>query len=91
MHDYYYDIVCMQNYDIILLVRFCDVLYIELCIDHANIFIDSSPENHKYMFGFPVFSVGLPPVPTGYRSFSSGLPIGYRLTWRLNWKFEFVR
>jgi hypothetical protein len=50
MHNYYYDIVCMQNYDIIHLVRFCDVLYIELCMDHANIFIKSSPENHKYMF-----------------------------------------
>jgi hypothetical protein len=49
MHNYYYDIVCMQNYVIIPLVRSCDVLYIELCIDHANIFINSSPENHKYM------------------------------------------
>jgi hypothetical protein len=29
MHNYYYDIVCMQNYDIIHLVRFCDVLYIK--------------------------------------------------------------
>jgi hypothetical protein len=68
MQNYYYDIVCMQNYVIIPLVRFCDVLYIELCIDHANIFINSSPENHKYMFGFPVFSLGLPALPTGYRS-----------------------
>jgi hypothetical protein len=28
MHTYYYDIVCMQNYDIIPLVRLCEVLYI---------------------------------------------------------------
>jgi hypothetical protein len=68
MQNYYYDIVCMQNYVIIPLVRFCDVLYIELCIDHANICINSPPENHKYMFGFPVFSLGLPALPTGYRS-----------------------
>jgi hypothetical protein len=39
MHNYYYDTVCMQNYDIIPLVRFCDVLYIKLCIDHAKIFL----------------------------------------------------
>jgi hypothetical protein len=68
MHNY--------NYDIIHLVRFCDVLYIELCMDHANIFIKSSPENHKYMFGIPVFSLGLPALPTGKS-------IGYRLTCRL--------
>jgi hypothetical protein len=49
----------MQNYDIIPLVRFCDVLYIKLCIDHAKIFINSSPENHKTMFGFYAFTVGL--------------------------------
>jgi hypothetical protein len=91
MHNYYYDIVCMHNYDIIHLVRFCDVLYIKLCIDHANIFINSSPENQKHMVGFPVFSVGLPPLPSGYRSKPSGLPIGNRMNWRLNWKFEFVR
>jgi hypothetical protein len=60
MHNYYYDIVCMQNYDIIPLVRFCDVLYIKLCIEHAKIFINSSPENHKTMFGFSAFTVGLP-------------------------------
>jgi hypothetical protein len=59
MQNYYYDIVCMQNYDIIHLVRFCDVLYIKLCIDHAKIFINSSPENHKTMFGFSAFTVGL--------------------------------
>jgi hypothetical protein len=91
MHNYYYDIVCMRNYDIIPLVRFCDVFYIELCIDHANIFIKSSPENHKYMFGFPVFSLGLPPLPTGNRPLPNGKPIGYRLTCRLIWKFEFAR
>jgi hypothetical protein len=62
MHNYYYDIVCMQNYVIIPLVRFCDVLYIKLCIDHANIFINSSPENQKHTVGFPSFSFGLPPV-----------------------------
>jgi hypothetical protein len=60
MHNYYYDIVCIQNYDIIPLVRFCDDLYIKLCIDHAKIFINSSPENHKNMFGFSAFTVGLP-------------------------------
>jgi hypothetical protein len=48
MHNYYYDIVFMQNYDIIPQVRFCDVLYIKLCIDHANIFINSSPENRRF-------------------------------------------
>jgi hypothetical protein len=63
-----YDIVCMQNYVIIPLVRFCDVLYIKLCIDHANIFINSSPENQKHTVGFPSFSFGLPPVPIGNRS-----------------------
>jgi hypothetical protein len=62
MHNYYYDIVCMQNYVIIPLVRFCDVLYIKLCIDHANIFINSSLENQKHTVGFPSFSFGLPPV-----------------------------
>jgi hypothetical protein len=61
MHNYCYDIVCMQNYDIIPLVRFCDVLYIKLCIDHAKIFINSSPENHKTMFGFL-------PLPSVYHS-----------------------
>jgi hypothetical protein len=89
----------MKNYDIIHLVRFCDVLYIELCIDHANVSIKSSPENHKYMFGIPVFNLGLPALPTGYRSLPTGIglpalptgyrslptgkPIGYRLTCRL--------
>jgi hypothetical protein len=52
MHNYYYDIVCMQNYDIIPLVRFCEALYIKLCIDHAKIFINLPPGNHKNMFGF---------------------------------------
>jgi hypothetical protein len=88
MHNYYYDIFCMQNYDIIHLVRFCDVLYIKL---HANIFINSSPENQKHMVGFPGFILGLLALPTGYRSKPSGLPIGNRMNWRLNWKFEFVR
>jgi hypothetical protein len=75
MHTYYYDIGCMQNYDIIPLVRFCEVLYIYLCIDHAKIFINLPPGNHKNMFGFSAFHVGLPLKPTGYRSLLSGLPI----------------
>jgi hypothetical protein len=81
MHNYYYDIVCMQNYVIIPLVGFCDVLYIKLCIDHANIFINSSPEKHKCMFGFPVFSLGLPALPIGYRPKPIGKPLPYRLNW----------
>jgi hypothetical protein len=60
MHNYYYDIVCMQNYVISPMVGFCDVLYIKLCIKHANIYINSSPEKHKCMVGFSVFSRGLP-------------------------------
>jgi hypothetical protein len=71
---------------IIHLVRFCDVLYIELCIDHANIFIKSSQENHKYMFGIPVFSLDLPALPTGYRSLPTGKPISYRLNCRFDLK-----
>jgi hypothetical protein len=72
MHNYYYDIVCMQNYDIIPLVRLCEVLYISLCIDHAKIFINSLPENHKNMVGFSAFPDGLPPKPTGNRSLPRG-------------------
>jgi hypothetical protein len=75
MHNYYYDIVCMQNYDIISLVRFCEVLYINLCIDHTKIFINLLPGNHKNMFDFCAFHVGLLPKPTGNRSLLSGLPI----------------
>jgi hypothetical protein len=75
MHTYYYDIGCMQNYDIIPLVRFCEVLYIYLCIDHAKIFINLPPGNHKNMFGFSAFHVGLPLKLTGYRSLPSGLLI----------------
>jgi hypothetical protein len=74
MHSYYFDIICMQNYDIIYLVRFCDVLYIKLCIDHANIFINSSPENQKHMFGFPVFSITYRP----YRSVTGPNRAAYR-------------
>jgi hypothetical protein len=61
MHNYYYDIVCMQNYDIIPLVRFCEVLYINLCIGHAKIFINLPPGNQK------TCSVFLP-LPSVYRS-----------------------
>jgi hypothetical protein len=64
----------MQNYDIIPLVRFCEVIYINLCIDHAKIFINLPPGNHKIMFGFSAFKVGLPLKPTGYQSLPSGLP-----------------
>jgi hypothetical protein len=46
MHNYYYDIVCMQKYDIIPLVRFCEVLYINLCIDHAT----REPQKHVQFF-----------------------------------------
>jgi hypothetical protein len=52
MNDYYYDIVCMQNYDIIPLVRFCEVLYINIRISHAKIFINLPPGNHTNVFGF---------------------------------------
>jgi hypothetical protein len=65
----------MQNYDIIPLVRFCEVLYINLCIDGAKIFINLPLGNNKNMFGFYAFNVGLPLKPTGYRSLPSGLPI----------------
>jgi hypothetical protein len=64
----------MQSYDIIPLVRFCEVIYINLCIDHAKIFINLPPGNHKIMFGFSAFKVGLPLKPTGYQSLPSGLP-----------------
>jgi hypothetical protein len=87
MHNYYYDIVCMQNYDITPLVRFCEVLYINLCIDHAKIFINLPPENHKNMFSFSAFHAGLPPnrpVTGPYRAV-------YRLNCRFNLDFEFVR
>jgi hypothetical protein len=52
MNDYYYDIICMQNYDIIPLVRFCEVLYINICIGHAKILINLPPGNHTNVFGF---------------------------------------
>jgi hypothetical protein len=65
----------MQNYYIIPLVRFREVLYINLSIDHAKIFINLPSENHKNMFGFSAFHVGLPPKPTGNRSLPNGLPI----------------
>jgi hypothetical protein len=74
MHNYYYDIVSMQNYDIIAFVRFCEVLYINLCIDHAKIFINLPPRNQKHV-RFSAFHVGLPLKPTSYRSLPSGLPI----------------
>jgi hypothetical protein len=61
MHNYYYGIVCMQNYDIIPLVRFCDVLYINLCIDHAKIFINLPPGNQKTSSVFLLLT-------SGYRS-----------------------
>jgi hypothetical protein len=51
MHNYYYDIVCMQNYDIIPFMRFCEVLYINICIVHAKIFINLPPGNHENSFG----------------------------------------
>jgi hypothetical protein len=75
MHNYYYDIICMQNYDIIPLVRFCEVLYINICIGHAKIFINLPPGNHENIFGFYTFHVGLPLKPTGYRCLPNGLPI----------------
>jgi hypothetical protein len=52
MNDYYYDIVSMQNYDIIPSVRFCEVLYINIRIGHAKIFINLPPGNHTNVFGF---------------------------------------
>jgi hypothetical protein len=52
MHNYYYDIVCMQNYDIIHLVRFCEVIYINLCIGHAKIFINLPTGDHEKYFRF---------------------------------------
>jgi hypothetical protein len=85
MHNYYCDIACMQNYDIIPLVRFCEVLYINLCISHAKIFINLPPGNHKNIFGFSAFHVGLPPKPTGYRFLPSGLPIRTDCTGVLIW------
>jgi hypothetical protein len=91
MHNYYYDIVCMQNYDITPLVRFCEVLYINLCIDHAKIFINLPPENHKNMFSFSAFHVSLPPKPTGNWSLPSRFTDRNRLNWRFNLDFEFVR
>jgi hypothetical protein len=65
----------MQNYDIIPLVRFYEVLYINLFIDHAKIFINLPLGNHKNMFGFSAFHIGLLLIPIGYRSLPSGLPI----------------
>jgi hypothetical protein len=79
MHNYYYDIVCMQNYVIIPLVRFCDVLYIELCIDHDSIFINSSPENHKYISVF----LSSASVYQPYRPVTDPNRTVNRLTWRL--------
>jgi hypothetical protein len=86
MHNYYYDIVCMQNYDIIPLVRFCEVLYINLCIGHAKIFINLSPGNHKNIFDFSPFHVGnrLPVLTERFTDPN-------RLHWRFNLDFEFVR
>jgi hypothetical protein len=78
MHNYYYDIVCMQNYDIIPLVRFCEVLYINLCIDHAKIYINLPPGNHKNMFDFlPLTSVyrSNRPVTGPYRAVYRSKPI----------------
>jgi hypothetical protein len=57
MHDYYYDIVCMQNYDIIPLLRFCEVLYINIRIGHAKIFINLPPGNHENSFSKSVKTV----------------------------------
>jgi hypothetical protein len=87
----YYDIVCMQNYDIMPLERFCEVLYIKLCIGHAKIFINLPPGNHENIFGFSAFHVGLPPKPTGYRCLANGLLIRTDCTNVLVWIFEFVR
>jgi hypothetical protein len=80
MHDYHYhySIVCTiitMTLFVCKTMRFCEVLYINLCIDHAKIFINLPPGNHKNIFGFSAFHVGLLPKPTGYRSLPSGLPI----------------
>jgi hypothetical protein len=56
MHNYYYDIICMQNYDIIPLLRFCEVLYINLCIGHAKIFINLPLGDHEKYFRFVCLS-----------------------------------
>jgi hypothetical protein len=60
---------------IIHLVRFCEVLYINLCTGHAKIFINLPLGNHENIFGFSDFHVGLPPKLTGYRCVMNGLPI----------------
>jgi hypothetical protein len=52
MHNYCDDIVCMQNYDIIPLVRFCEVFYINICIGHAKIFINLPLRNHENSYSF---------------------------------------
>jgi hypothetical protein len=80
MHNYYYDIVFMQNYDIISLVRFCEVLYINLCIGHAKIFINLPPGNHEYIFDFSAAQTDQLPVLT--RRFTNPN--------RLHWHFGLV-
>jgi hypothetical protein len=78
------DIVCMQNYDIIPLVMFCEVLYINIHIGHAKIFINLPP-------GDQVCLTGLPKKPSGNRSLPIGKPFQTDCTGLLIWFFEFVR
>jgi hypothetical protein len=76
----------MQNYDIIHLLRFCEVLYINLCIGHAKIFINLPPGNHKNIFRFFCLS-------RRFTAQTDRLPV---LTeWftdlnRLHWRFDLV-
>jgi REP element-mobilizing transposase RayT len=90
MHNYYYDIVSMQNYDIIAFVRFCEVLYINLCIDHAKIFINLPPRNQKTCSFFCLsrrFTAQTDQLPVLTERFTDR----NQLNWRLNLEFEFVR
>jgi hypothetical protein len=68
------------------LVRFCEVLYINLCIDHAKIFINLPPGNHKNIFGFFClsrrFTTQIDRLPVLTERFTDPN--------RLHWRFDLV-
>jgi hypothetical protein len=81
----------MQNYDIIALLRFCEVLYINLCIDHAEIFINLPPGNHKNMFVFFCLSHRFTAQTDWLPVLTERFTDRNRLNWHFNLDFEFVR
>jgi Pyruvate/2-oxoacid:ferredoxin oxidoreductase delta subunit len=98
IYDYCHGIVCtiititMVLYEWLLLwhclyakLRFCEVLYINIHIGHAKIFINLPPGNHTNVFGFYVCLTGLSKKLSGNRSLPIGKPFQTECTSLLVW------